>query len=49
VAHNHPNGDVTPSAADVTATRALQDACRSTGLRLLDHVIVAGTEWRSVK
>ncbi len=48
VAHNHPAGDPTPSAADVRCTHALTDAAATIGVRLLDHVILAGTQWRSV-
>jgi DNA repair protein RadC len=48
VAHNHPSGDPTPSEADRCATRALAEAARAVGLRFLDHVVVAGDQWRSV-
>lgn len=47
VAHNHPGGDPTPSADDRRVTQALQDAAAATGLRFLDHVVVADTDWRS--
>jgi DNA repair protein RadC len=40
VAHNHPSGDVTPSAEDVKVTRQLVDAGRIVGIRVLDHVIL---------
>jgi DNA repair protein RadC len=39
--HNHPSGDPTPSPEDLRMTRAVQVACRTIGLELLDHVIVA--------
>ncbi len=48
VAHNHPSGDSTPSEADRRATAELTQAAKVVGLRFLDHVIVAGDEWRSV-
>jgi DNA repair protein RadC len=48
VAHNHPSGDPTPSEADRRATAELSAAANVVGLRFLDHVIVAGDEWRSV-
>ncbi len=38
--HNHPSGDVTPSAQDVETTRALVAAGRVLGIPVLDHVIV---------
>jgi DNA repair protein RadC len=41
VAHNHPGGIATPSAADSELTRALQNALRSIDVRLLDHFIIA--------
>ena len=47
VAHNHPCGDPSPSAADRAASAALMHAAHATGLRLLDHVVIAGDEWRS--
>ncbi len=49
VAHTHPSGDTSPSAADVLATKQLRDAARATGLRLLDHVILSGKRWTSLR
>lgn len=46
--HNHPGGDPTPSAADRRATSAVRGAAAAVGLRLLDHVVVAGGRWVSV-
>lgn len=48
VAHNHPSGDPTPSEADRCATVELARAAKTVGLRFLDHVVVAGEEWRTV-
>lgn len=42
LAHNHPSGDATPSAADVALTRTLQQAMALVDVRILDHFIVAG-------
>ncbi len=42
VAHNHPNGDHRPSAADIAATRKLARLCRDLEIALHDHVIIAG-------
>jgi len=42
LAHNHPSGDPTPSAEDAAVTRRLAEAGRLVGVRVLDHVIVAG-------
>ncbi len=40
VAHNHPSGDPSPSAADLDITRALVAAGAAVGIELMDHVIV---------
>lgn len=48
VAHNHPGGGLEPSVADGRATKQLRAAAAATGLRFLDHVIVAGEHWRAV-
>lgn len=39
VAHNHPSGDPSPSAADIQLTRQLREACTATDIPLLDHII----------
>jgi DNA repair protein RadC len=41
LAHNHPSGQVTPSAADEALTRTLQAALGLLDVRVLDHLIVA--------
>ena len=41
LAHNHPNGDVTPSEHDKTLTRAIVLAAETVHLRVLDHLIVS--------
>ena len=38
--HNHPGGEVQPSAADIELTRGVAHAARMMDVRLLDHVIV---------
>ena len=40
MAHNHPSGDSTPSAADREATRLLARALDPLGVRLIDHLVV---------
>lgn len=42
LAHNHPGGDATPSAADLEMTRQVSDAGRALRIALHDHVLVAG-------
>lgn len=49
LAHNHPSGDPTPSVRDREATGAIDRAADAVGLRFLDHVVVAGSSWRSVR
>lgn len=43
VAHNHPSGSEQPSVADELLTRQLKAALALVDIRLLDHMIVAGT------
>lgn len=40
VAHNHPSGDVSPSAADLSLTDRLHAALALVDVRLLDHFVV---------
>ncbi len=42
VAHNHPSGVASPSAADRAFTRHLKEALALVDIRLVDHLIVAG-------
>lgn len=44
VAHNHPSGDPRPSKQDINTTQQLIAAGQILGVRLYDHVIVAGSE-----
>ncbi len=41
VAHNHPNGDVSPSEQDKILTRALVLAATSVQIKIVDHLIVS--------
>lgn len=49
LAHNHPSGDPTPSARDREASAAVGRAAEAVGLRFLDHVVIGGSSWRSVR
>ena len=49
LAHNHPGGDPTPSAADRQLTRRLALAAEAIDLTLLDHLVIAGPECRSMR
>jgi DNA repair protein RadC len=42
MAHNHPSGNPTPSAADIDLTKLTVEAARVVGLSLLDHFVVGG-------
>lgn len=47
LAHNHPGGSLKPSAADLDATRKIQNACEAISIRVVDHIIVAEDEYFS--
>ncbi len=38
--HNHPSGDPTPSDSDIAMTGQINDACRTLGITLHDHLII---------
>jgi DNA repair protein RadC len=38
--HNHPSGDPTPSEADITMTRQVEEAAGALGLVVHDHLVV---------
>lgn len=42
--HNHPSGSASPSAEDVSSTYRLRDVLHRLGIRLQDHIIVAGNQ-----
>lgn len=44
VSHNHPSGNSEPSGADRALTQRLKEALGLVDVRVLDHVIVAGTD-----
>jgi DNA repair protein RadC len=49
LAHNHPSGDPTPSAADRQITRRLALAGEAMDLAVLDHLVIAGQQCRSMR
>lgn len=49
IAHNHPSGDPTPSAADRDATRQLARALAALDVRLVDHLIIATSGTQSFR
>ncbi len=46
--HNHPSGDVEPSKEDKSLTRRLVAAGDIIGIKVLDHVIIAGNRHLSL-
>ena len=48
LAHNHPNGLLMPSAADIKATRVVDSGLSFVNVRLVDHVIVANNKFTSI-
>jgi DNA repair protein RadC len=49
LAHNHPSGDVSPSQDDIDLTHRLVRAGEIMGIEILDHIIVASTDFVSLK
>lgn len=47
--HNHPSGDVSVSSADVEVTERVRSAGRLIGIELLDHLVVSGLRWTSMR
>lgn len=47
--HNHPSGDPSPSADDVQTTQWLEESGELLGIQLLDHLIVAGGGYVSLR
>lgn len=49
LAHNHPSGDSTPSAGDCAMTRRLAMLGEAMDVAVLDHLVLAGTDCRSMR
>jgi len=49
VAHNHPSGEIDPSAEDTKVTRLLMDGGNILGINMLDHIIFTKDKFFSVK
>lgn len=47
ISHNHPSGNPEPSGADRALTQRLKEALGLVDVRVLDHIIVAGTDTTS--
>ena len=44
LAHNHPTGLALPSEADVIATLGIMQTLDPIGVRIIDHIIIAGED-----
>ena len=49
VVHNHPSSDPTPSPDDVAVTRAMVQAGKLLDISVLDHLVIGGQRWVSLK
>lgn len=49
LAHNHPSGIVTASAADIDITNRVIEAGRIIGIPLIDHVIIGKNKFASIE
>jgi DNA repair protein RadC len=47
--HNHPSGDPQPSQEDIEITKKLVQAGQIVGIPVLDHVVIAGDRYVSMK
>jgi DNA repair protein RadC len=48
IAHNHPSGNLEPSADDLEVTHRIKKAGQLLGIELLDHLIFSSTDYRSL-
>ncbi len=49
IAHNHPSGEPTPSDEDLALTKRLKKAGELLGIELIDHLVVTGDGYTSMK
>jgi DNA repair protein RadC len=49
LAHNHPSGVMEASESDLAATRRLVEASKILGIPVLDHLIVGGAGFLSIR
>jgi DNA repair protein RadC len=47
--HNHPSGNTEASGEDVSFTKKLRDALKLVDIELVDHLIIAGRRYASLK
>jgi DNA repair protein RadC len=49
LAHNHPSGCTDPSPDDIAVTRAIVQAGKLLDIETLDHLVIGGNRWVSLK
>ena len=49
VCHNHPSGELVPSAEDIKITKQLIAAGELLGIKVLDHLIVSNQGYKSLR
>jgi DNA repair protein RadC len=47
--HNHPSGDIEASEDDIALTKRLAQAGAIVGIDVLDHIIIGGKSYTSLK
>lgn len=47
--HNHPSGSVEPSEEDIVLTKQLIEGGKFLGIPVLDHLVVSGSEYSSIR
>lgn len=47
ISHNHPSGGLTPSNADKAVTEKIKNGLAMLDIKLLDHIILTGTDYLS--
>ncbi|MCL1819988.1 MAG: hypothetical protein FWG36_04945 [Oscillospiraceae bacterium] len=48
IAHNHLNMKLEPSKQDINTTERVKNLLNQVGIKLLDHLIISGDEFRSI-
>ena len=49
IAHNHPSGNLKPSAEDLNLTEELLKCAQIVGIPILDHLIIGNGDFRSIR
>ncbi|MEG0873253.1 MAG: DNA repair protein RadC [Clostridia bacterium] len=49
LAHNHPSGSLRPSKQDIEFTKYVDEYSKIFNIELMDHIIIAGSEYLSLK